>query len=264
MTIFGQLQPNAAAAWPRRLVMFLPLAAAAVLAIVGAFGSYIVMGLPLRLLHFLATSAAIGVTAVGLSVLLRRYVFDGVLPIWASFAVAVVLAPAGGLMVQQSLAILAPRTLNHVSFLELAGQVLLVNLAIATLRWLLLREPRAAESPAEELAPQQPDDAAREFRTKLPIAQRQAKILGLSAEDHYVRVHTDRGQALILMNLSCAVDALGPETGLRIHRSHWVASAVALETGRIGRGGVRLDDATQFPISRAGRKLLKEFYARSA
>jgi DNA-binding LytR/AlgR family response regulator len=271
MTILGQLQPNASADWPRRLVMCLPLVAAAVLAIVGAFGSYIVMGLPLRLLHFLATSAVIGALAVGLSVLLRRYVFKGVLPSWAWFAVAVVLAPAGGLMVQQSLAILAPRTLNHVSFLELTGQVLLVNLAIAALRWLLLRNDRSVESlareTAKETASQQPDDTAkgsREFRAKLPVAQRQAAIMALSAEDHYVRVHTDRGNALILMNLSCAVEALGPETGVRIHRSHWVANAVALETARIGRAGVRLDDATQFPISRAGRKLLKDFYARSA
>lgn len=267
MTIFGQLQPNTTAAWPRWLVMCLPLIAAAVLAIVGAFGSYVVMGLPFRLLHFLATSAAIGALAVGLSVLLSRYVFKGVLPFWASLAVAVVLAPAGGLMVQQSLAILAPRTLTHVSFLELTGQVLLVNLAVTAVRWLLLRNDRSVESLAKETASQQPDNTAkgsREFRAKLPVAQRQATIMALSAEDHYVRVHTDRGHALILMNLSCAVEALGPETGVRIHRSHWVANAVALEAARTGRGGVRLDDATQFPISRAGRKLLKDFYARSA
>lgn len=264
MTVFDHVQPNAAAVRPRRLVWVLPLAAATAMAVVGAFGSYIVMGLPLRLLHFLATSLAIGALAFGLSVLLRRYVFAGVLPFWASIAVAVAIAPAGGLLVQQSLAILAPRTLHYVSFSELTGQVLLINLVIAAVRWMLIRgvEPGSEEA-AKDIPSQQPVDAAREFRTKLPVVQRQAQILALSAEDHYVRVHTDRGQALILMNLSCAINALGPETGVRIHRSHWVAKDVALETSRVGRAGISLDDATLFPISRAGRKLLKEFCARS-
>jgi hypothetical protein len=37
------------------------------LAVVGAFGSYVVMGLPLRLLHFSATSLAIGAGAFAVS-----------------------------------------------------------------------------------------------------------------------------------------------------------------------------------------------------
>jgi DNA-binding LytR/AlgR family response regulator len=129
-------------------------------------------------------------------------------------------------------------------------------------------EPRIDDQ-ATALSPDQPGDAARELaarelRAKLPLPQRQARILALRAEDHYLRVHTDRGQALILMNLSSAVDALGPEAGIRIHRSHWIAKEVALETARIGRGGIKLDDAAEFTVSRAGRKLLKEFYARLA
>lgn len=264
MTVFDSIQPDTAATWPRRLLWMLPLAMATALAVVGAFGSYVAMGLPIRLLHFLATSLAIGALAFGLSVSLRRYVFAGALPFWASIAVAVAIAPAGGLLVQQSLAILAPRSLHYVTLAELTGQVLLINLIIAAARWILLpRTEPVIERAIGDISPQQPDDAARDFRTKLPLAQRQAKILALSAEDHYVRVHTDRGQALILMNLSCAVGALGPETGVRIHRSHWVAKDVALETSRIGRGGISLDDTTLFPISRAGRKLLKEFSARS-
>lgn len=265
MTIFDRIHPNAVAAWQRRLVLTLPLAMAAALAVFGAFGSYIVMGLPVRLLHFLATSTAIGALAFGLSVLLRRYMFAGALPFWASLVIAVAIAPAGGLLVQQSLAVLAPHTLRHVSFFELTGQVLLVNLVIAAGRWMLIprAEPRIDDQ-ATALSPDQPGDAARELRAKLPLPQRQARILALRAEDHYLRVHTDRGQALILMNLSSAVDALGPEAGIRIHRSHWIAKEVALETARIGRGGIKLDDAAEFPVSRAGRKLLKEFYARLA
>ncbi|WP_204283531.1 hypothetical protein, partial [Klebsiella pneumoniae] len=43
------------------------------------------------------------------------------------------------------------------------------------------------------------DDA---LRAKLPAALRHARLIALSAEDHYLRVHTDRGNALILMGLS--------------------------------------------------------------
>jgi hypothetical protein len=264
MTIIDHIRPNAAGTPPRLLVLVLPLAIAIALAVVGAFGSYVAMELPVRLLHFLAIGLAIGTLAFGLSAFLRRYVFAGALPFWASVAVASAIAPAGGLLVQQALTISAPHALRHVSFSELTGQVLLVNLVVGTVSWLLLRPAKGrVESPAQT-RPEQADDAAREIRTKLPVAQRQAKILALSAEDHYVRVHTDRGQALILINLSRAVDALGPDTGVRIHRSYWVANAVALQMTGIGRKGLRLDDTTVFPVSRAGRRLLKEFRARSA
>lgn len=265
MTIIDYIRPNAAAPSQRILVLLLPLAIATALAVVGAFGSYVAMGLPVRLLHFLAIALAVGTLAFGLSASLRRYVFAGVLPFWASVAVALVVAPAGGLIAQQALAISAPHALRYVSFSELTGQVLLVNLVVGTVSWLLLRPVNGrVESPVKDTRPEQPDDAAREIRAKLPVAQRQAKILALSAEDHYVRVHTDRGQALILINLSRAVDALGSDAGVQIHRSYWVANAVALEMTRICREGVRLDDTTVFPVSRAGRKLLKEFHARSA
>jgi DNA-binding LytR/AlgR family response regulator len=91
------------------------------------------------------------------------------------------------------------------------------------------------------------------------MALRNAAILALSAEDHYVRVRTDRGQALVLINLAGAIEALGPDAGVRIHRSHWITREVATGvTSRSSRAGVRLDDATILPISRAGRKLLNE------
>jgi DNA-binding LytR/AlgR family response regulator len=94
---------------------------------------------------------------------------------------------------------------------------------------------------------------------------RQAPIVALSAEDHYVRVRTDRGQALILMNFANAVAALGPDAGVRIHRSHWVSRALAAKTTTSGsRNGIRVGDDTVLPVSRAGRKLLNELQEPSA
>ena len=98
---------------------------------------------------------------------------------------------------------------------------------------------------------------------KLPIALRHATIIALSAEDHYVRVRTDRGQALILTKLASAIIALGPGAGVRIHRSHWVAHALAAAPCR-SRHDIRVDADTVLPVSRAGRKLLRELREQSS
>jgi hypothetical protein len=258
MTIIDLARPNAAA--PRFLLAaLLPLAMAIGLALVGAFGSYVAMGLPLRLLHFSATSLAISALVLVLLGTLRRYVFAGALPFWTTIFVASATAPLGGLIIQQSLRLLAPQALRHVSLGELTGQVLLINVFIGTVTWLLLRQPgEPAEVRSKAAQPAQTDDVSTEVRAKLPLALRHAPIVALSAEDHYVRVRTDRGQALILMNLANAIAALGPDSGVRIHRSHWVSRALALEMTTRSRRGIRVDDDTVLPISRAGRKALNE------
>jgi DNA-binding LytR/AlgR family response regulator len=153
------------------------------------------------------------------------------------------------------LSVWAPRALSHVSYLELAAQVLVVNLLVGGAIWWLRRPPAQVVLPTTPSAPTELDL----LRAKLPFALRKAAILSLSAEDHYVRVRTDSGQALILMNLADAVAALGQDAGVRIHRSHWVArdlvGAAAREGGRLV---VRLDDGTTLPVSRAGQKLLRD------
>ena len=127
----GRLEPS----MPLRYlaVAALPLGAAVALAVVGAFGSYVAMGLPLRLFHFCATAIVIGAPAFAVSAALRRYVFNNAPPLWAAILTAVTLAPAGGLVVQYSLRLCAPRVLPYVSFGELTAQVLLVNLIVGTL-----------------------------------------------------------------------------------------------------------------------------------
>lgn len=55
-------------------------------------------------------------------------------------------------------------------------------------------------------------------------------ILCLEMEDHYVRVHTPRGSALLLMSMSHAVEQVGAITGLRTHRSWWVARTAVRRT----------------------------------
>src|SRR4051812_21025544 len=105
MTTIDHVRPVTASTSRRLFIVLLPLTIAMGLAAVGAFGTYVAMRLPVRLLHFLAISLAIGTLAFALSTLLRRYTFAGVLPFWATLAVALAVAPVGGLIAQQVLAV---------------------------------------------------------------------------------------------------------------------------------------------------------------
>jgi DNA-binding LytR/AlgR family response regulator len=71
-------------------------------------------------------------------------------------------------------------------------------------------------------------------------------------EDHYVRVHTPLGSALVLMSLSQAIAGLKDIEGVQTHRSWWVARAAitgVIEDGRKLR--LRLTDGLEAPVSRA-------------
>lgn len=245
--------------WRRPAAILLPLVVATALAVTGAFGTYVSMTLPLRLLHFVGVAIAIYAVVFVLSGFVQRFWFGGALPFWAMLAIGVITAPAGGWIVLEALVLSAPGALSHVTYPELTTQVLLSNLVIGSLGWSLLRQSRTESTTSE--AEQLRSNSDQALRAKLPVGIRNAAILALSAEDHYVRVRTDRGAALILMNLTAAIAALGEEAGVRVHRSHWVSLRLAEKTSPRGcRRGVRVDDDTVLPVSRSGRKLLNEVW----
>lgn len=71
-------------------------------------------------------------------------------------------------------------------------------------------------------------------------------------EDHYVRVHTPRGSALVLMSLGQAMAGLKDLEGAQTHRSWWVARKAVegwLEDGRNLR--LKLTGGLEAPVSRA-------------
>jgi hypothetical protein len=106
----------------------------------------------------------------------------------------------------------------------------------------------AANAPAPAPEPAAPEPPA--ILKRLPVVQR-GRLYGLSMQDHYVEVATDRGRALVLMRLSDAIAETAPVAGLQIHRSHWVALDAVARSGRSeGRGFVELLDGTRLPISR--------------
>lgn len=86
-----------------------------------------------------------------------------------------------------------------------------------------------------------------------------SEIIALEMEDHYVRVHTALGSALVLMRLRDAMALVGEIEGMQVHRSWWVARAAVDDVLRDGRN-VRLKLARDLeaPVARANVAALRD------
>lgn len=97
------------------------------------------------------------------------------------------------------------------------------------------------------------------FLERLPLKLRGAEVWAVEAEDHYLRLHTSKGQDLILMRLADAVAELEGIEGAQVHRSWWVARDAITEAERgDGRAILTLKDGGKVPVSRTYAKLLRE------
>ncbi|TAD85629.1 MAG: LytTR family transcriptional regulator [Sphingomonadales bacterium] len=77
-------------------------------------------------------------------------------------------------------------------------------------------------------------------------------IIALEMEDHYVRVHTALGSALVLMRLRDAMALVGDLEGMQVHRSWWVARGAVEDVLRDGRNvRLRLARGIEAPVARA-------------
>ena len=97
------------------------------------------------------------------------------------------------------------------------------------------------------------------FLERLPIKYRGALLYAVSSEDHYLRVHTDKGEELILMRLADAIRELSGAEGLQTHRSWWVAKRGVADTNRIGgKLQLILKSGAEVPVSRSFTKAVRE------
>lgn len=111
------------------------------------------------------------------------------------------------------------------------------------------RSPNIAPDPTAEIGT---------LVSALP-ADRRGMLLALEAEDHYLRVHTDRGDALIHRRLSDALNEVSAIPGLRVHRSWWVATAAVERAERDGdRLSLRLRGGLLVPVSRTYALAVRE------
>ena len=97
------------------------------------------------------------------------------------------------------------------------------------------------------------------FPDRLPMKLRGAAIRAVQAEDHYLRIHTDRGSDLILMRLSDALEELEGLEGSQTHRGWWVAKDAVRDVARgDGRATLTLDRGVTAPVSRRYARALRE------
>lgn len=133
------------------------------------------------------------------------------------------------------------------------GYVLLISLVISTGMYASERLKRT-----DAISAMASPDPVKKFMQRLPVKYHSAKLHALSAEDHYLRVHTSLGEELVLLRLSDAIKELAEANGLQVHRSWWVSKVGIGETKRQkDRLLLILHSGTEVPVSRAYRRAVK-------
>ncbi len=236
---------------PWRALVGLPLIGL-VLGLIGPFGSYSGMNPAERIGHFMLCATLIGAASLIISYAVARRFFQGYWPLWAALLVDIVLTLPGAAVVYLSLHLIVPNVAAHLVPAQLLWQNLLLALVFRAVSllvsWVRIRDGGQVETSAP------PVEAVSGLRAKLPRTLRAEPILALSSEDHYLRVHTPKGEALIHMTLAEAVAGL--PHGFRIHRSHWVAGS-AIRSADASR--VELVTGLSLPLSRHRRKAFDQW-----
>ena len=142
------------------------------------------------------------------------------------------------------------------------GYVIVISVLLTTGGWTIDRLSRknatAAPTPvALSAGPSAP--APPLFADRLPARFRTAEIYAVSAEDHYLRVHTSAGETMILMRLADAIRELAALEGMQTHRSWWVAKQGLADAAKgDGKVTLKLKSGAEAPVSRTYHKAVKD------
>lgn len=140
--------------------------------------------------------------------------------------------------------------------------VVIVSALLTTGGWAIdrLNSVRAASAPATAASmARDPAAGAPAFADRLPVKFRAAEIHAVSAEDHYLRVHTSAGETMILLRLADAIRELAALPGMQTHRSWWVAKQGLADTAKgDGKVTLKLKSGAEAPVSRTYLKAVKD------
>jgi len=238
--------------WVRRLLADVALwtAIGLVMAVLGPYGTG-EHPLGRRLVYWLACMVGGGMIGVAIDEPLRRLVSH----FWVRLiAASVLMTPPVTVLVG---------LVNHFMFGQWLGwgnlwqptfQVFVICIATMCLRQLAWAQAVPPAAPIDTA----PGDPTATFRLRLSAKRREAAILAVEAEDHYLRVHTDAGDELITARFGDAMAELADAPGFQTHRSWWVAAnAIDEVTWLRGRGEAKLKNGLTAPISRANTAPLK-------
>ncbi|NYT42434.1 LytTR family transcriptional regulator DNA-binding domain-containing protein [Sphingomonas sp. R-74633] len=218
-----------------------------VLALVGPFGSF-EAPFGLRLLYWLAMSYAGYFLYFPAMVAARALAPRLDLPepaLWAAACLIVTLPMAAVTWIANFLWH-PPRWPTLEEALSHYFNVLVLGALVCALFWFAqARRADPVEPEAEPIGTAPP-----RLLERLPAHLRSAPI-ALEMEDHYVRVHTAQGSALLLMRMRDAVAELDNMPGALVHRSWWVAQGAVQGVRRDGRNvRLQLTGGIEAPVAR--------------
>lgn len=221
------------------------------LAMFGPFGSYTTMGFGARCAHFSLCFTIIGVLIIEGAYRLARQFFAGNWPLWVALIYDVALVLPAAVIVWGSIHVFGQAALSFVRFPDLLWQnlfiILVVQAGITFAAW--MRHSRLPQVEATPVAGE-----AFPLAHRLPFALKRSPVLALSSEDHYLRIYTACGEALVHMTLAEAIEAL--KDGFQIHRSHWVHNGAVKD---YRKAQVELITGLKLPLSRHRRKAFEDW-----
>ncbi len=236
------------------------------LGVIGPFGSFYGGRIELRLVYWVADVWMGLIVLATVTRLAIRIAGRLDVPVWFALATGIALGsfPLGAMIALFS-AWFWPGNHGHISpFFIWYGQTLAIAEPCTFAYYFIGRRVGLYPDRPDVAAPDRPGPASPPASTEeaseglgAPLLDRLPPRLGrnllcLQMEDHYVRVHTDRGSELVLMPLKAAMAEVQGIDGMQVHRSWWVARAAVVETVQQGRNlGLRLSNGIQAPVSRS-------------
>lgn len=225
-----------------------------VLSLLGPFGSFSAPAW-MRFAYWMPTMAIAACIGAAISIWSERSpVFDRRPVLRVAVVTTLMTAAMSGAAYGWGVLVFGPGRMTYSpTFVFYVATITIVVVAISAI--LRARRTTIAAAPLPAPAAAGPSPLA----ARLPPKLKDAAILALQGEDHYVRIHTDKGSDLILMRLADAIDAMGTTPGARTHRSWWVAKSAVQSVRRDnGRTALVLTNTTEAPVSRGYAPELRE------
>jgi hypothetical protein len=209
-----------------------------------------------RLVYWIAALAGGGVFMIGIETWLERIRVLAIRPWTRAVVLALTMTVPVTVYVATLSTLMFDRPFTAWFLLLLAPNVLIVDVGVVALAWLARPRDRVA---AGESGPEAKSDRVPALlREKLEPRLGRSRLVAVEAEDHYLRVHTRDGAALVLLRFSDALNALEGSDGLQVHRSWWVArTAVERVKWSRGRGELELVGGLKAPVSRGHAEAVK-------
>ena len=235
--------------WRRKIAVLVP--GLVCLGVFGPFATYTELALPKRIAYWTAMLAGVGLLMHGAIWPMLHAASLAHLPRLAVLALGSALAAIPGTAVVYVLEALFPgMTLETVGPFGIWAMVAMMGMLITSLQFF-----------EEVFGPNRPAPKARPGQALPPTLR--PPLISISTQDHYLEIVSVRGQELVRMRLSDALEALADVEGAQIHRSHWVSAEGLQGIERDnGRPVAVLSDGRRLPISRPYFQVARQLLQR--